>query len=126
MIHSITPNLMVSSVEESVAFYTKIGFTEVTSVPDPSTGNLQFAIVGRDAAMIMFQERSNLIAEYPALAGTSGPSITLFVKVDDAAALAAQLKGTIPFEVELHKTFYGADEFAILDNSGYVITFAQT
>ncbi|MDR1799971.1 MAG: hypothetical protein LBR19_08875 [Bifidobacteriaceae bacterium] len=125
MIRSITPNLMVNSVEDSLAFYAQLGFAEIASVPNADTGQLQFAICAQGDAMVMFQERACLVDEYPALAGATGPSITLFIKVDDAAALAAELKGKVPFAAELHKTFYGADEFAVIDNSGSIVTFAQ-
>jgi uncharacterized glyoxalase superfamily protein PhnB len=125
MINSITPNLMVTSVEESLAFYAGLGFAEVTSVPDPETGKLQFAICAKDDTMVMFQERTNLAAEYPALSVDATPSITLFIRVSDAAARAEDLKGKVAFAADLHKTFYGADEFAIIDNSGYILTFAQ-
>jgi uncharacterized glyoxalase superfamily protein PhnB len=125
MIRSITPNLMVTSVEDSLAFYAKLGFAEVAAVPNEATGKLQFAICARDGAQVMFQERANLAAEYPALSQDATPSVTLFIRVADAAALAAEWAGQVTFAAALHTTFYGADEFAIIDNSGYILTFAQ-
>ncbi|GHU85313.1 hypothetical protein FACS1894198_2970 [Clostridia bacterium] len=67
MLKTITANLMVESVEDSLKFYKDVlGFTEVTSVPSEN-GNLQFAIVARDGGQIMFQERESFCGEYPIL-----------------------------------------------------------
>lgn len=126
MIKSMTTNLMVENVEETIHFYEKqLGFTVVASVPNEQ-GGLQFAILAKDEITLMAQERTNLIVEYPALTVTKvQPSVTLYIKIDDLEELYEKLtvKGLI--YTEMHKTFYGANEFAILDNSGYVLTFTE-
>jgi catechol 2,3-dioxygenase-like lactoylglutathione lyase family enzyme len=116
---------MVENVEDSVDFYQKIlGFSEVASVPNDQ-GALQFAIVARDDLLLMFQERTNLGEEYPSLATAAvKPSISLFIKVDDFEAFYQDLQSKTALLVEEHTTFYGAREFAIADNNGYVLTFA--
>jgi uncharacterized glyoxalase superfamily protein PhnB len=126
MYQSLTPNLMVESVEEALAFYTsELGFAEVTSVPNQTTGKLQFAIAASDSATVMFQQRDSLVEEYPTLASpATKPSCTLYIKVADLCGLEAKLAGRVTFAAPLHKTFYGADEFAILDPDGYILTFS--
>jgi uncharacterized glyoxalase superfamily protein PhnB len=116
---------MVESVEESLEFYRKtLGFTEVASVPNEQ-GGLQFAIVARDDLQLMFQERTNLGEEYPSLATPAvKPSISLFIKVDDFEDFYQDLQSKTALLVEEHTTFYGTQEFAIVDNNGYVLTFA--
>ena len=54
-----------------------------------------------------------------------GGSLTLYVAVSDALALYDRLKDSTTIVKEPHKTFYGADEFAIRDLNGYVLTIAQ-
>lgn len=126
MYKSITTNLMVDSVDKTVAFYTKtLEFAVVTSVPKKS-GGLQFAILTKDGFTLMLQDRENLIDEYPVLkAAKTQPSVTLFVNVDNFSALYDALKSKCEILSEPHKTFYGNSEFAIKDNNGYVLTFAE-
>jgi len=126
MYKDMTTNLMVESVDESVAFYQDVlGFSVVASVPS-SSGNLQFAIMAKDDLSLMFQERSNLIEEYPTLATEKvQPSVTLYIIVDNFADLYQELKGTHEILCDIHETFYGAKEFAVADNNGYVLTFAE-
>lgn len=125
MYKTITPNLMVESVDETVEFYReKLGFAVADSVPN-GQGKLQFAILTKDNLTLMFQERTNLIAEYPILqTAKTQPSITLYFSIDDFDATNQKLKKQIICDT--HTTFYGAREFAIKDNNGYVLTFAES
>ena len=127
MYQSITPNLMTENVEETVKFYNEsLGFATVATVPNQSTGKLQFAILAKDNLTLMFQERTSMVGEYQALATEkTKPCCTIYVKVDNVEALAKELSAKTKIIKDLHKTFYGATEFAILDNNGYVLTFAQ-
>ncbi|MFP3154657.1 VOC family protein [Lachnospiraceae bacterium ZAX-1] len=126
MLHTITANLMVESVEDSLNFYkTVLGFTEVASIPNEK-GKLQFAIVEKDTQKLMFQERENLGEEYLILATEKvKPSISLFLMVDDFSDFRKEVQSRTKLLVEEHTTFYGTKEFAIADNSGYVITVAE-
>ncbi|MCL1972152.1 MAG: VOC family protein [Endomicrobia bacterium] len=127
MYKSITPNLMTESVEETIRFYTEnLGFAEIASVPDEKTGKLQFVILGKDNLTIMFQQRESLAGEYPELAADKvSPGCTIYIKVDDVKKFAGDIGAKVKLIRDLHKTFYGANEFAILDNNGYVLTFAD-
>lgn len=125
MIKGITANLMVKNVEETIKFYEGLSFATVASVP-AEAGGLQFAILNRDGFNLMIQEKNNFIAEYPALAAEKfQASISLYIEVDDLAAWYAVLEAKLPIYTALHETFYGAKEFAILDNNGYVLTFTE-
>lgn len=126
MYQQLTANLMVESIEETLAFYTeKLGFSLVASVPH-ADGYLQFAIVAKDGLNLMFQERRDFIEEYPMLeAPVTKPSVSLFINVSDFDELYDALKAEVTLAADLHTTFYGTKEFAILDNTGYVLTFAE-
>jgi uncharacterized glyoxalase superfamily protein PhnB len=126
MYKSMTTNLMVERVDDSVAFYQNIlGFSVVASVPNES-GKLQFAILSKDGITLMFQEKSNLTEEYPILSTDKvHPSVTLYIAVDNLDELYQELKERHEILGDLHTTFYGSKEFAIADNSGYVLTFTE-
>lgn len=126
MYKNITTNLMVESVEKSVAFYQDIlGFSMVTSVPG-ETGGLQFAILTKDGLNLMMQEKSNMIKEYPILnTARVQPSVTLYITVDNFEQAYENIKANHEILNDVHETFYGAKEFAIADINGYVLTFTE-
>lgn len=126
MYTNMTTNLMVESVDKSVAFYRDIlGFSVVASVPGKS-GEMQFTILSKDKLSLMLQERSNLIEEYPILnISKVQPSVSLYIMVDDFESLYQELKNKLEILCDIHTTFYGSKEFAIADNNGYVLTFAE-
>lgn len=122
---SMTPNLMVEDVAQTIEFYARLGFAAVDSVPKEG-GGLQFAIVVKDNMTLMFEDRAVLIEEYPILDTVkTQPSISLYIVVNNVNAYYEQIKGEFSVLNALHKTFYGSDEFAIADNNGYVLTFTQ-
>ena len=122
---SLAPNLMVKDVNKTVDFYKNIlGFTVVATVPDE--GEWVFAIVQSGSAILMFQEEKSIKEEYPQLAKfEQGGGITLYICVENVSLLYEQLKSKTSIAKELHKTFYGATEFAIEDCNGYILTFSQ-
>ncbi len=118
---------MVENVEETVKFYGDVlGFSAVATVPKEN-GGLVFAILVKDNLTIMAQDRESLIEEYPTLATPKvQPSITLYVQVENLEELCTDLKSKTTILVEPHDSPYQTREFAIRDNSGYVITFSQS
>lgn len=126
---SITANLMVEDVDESVSYYEKVlGFKLEISVPKDN-GKLQWAMVSRDSVDIMLHERANIIEEMPELEGTEpgGGSITLYVKMEgiDNFYEEVRMKNDTEIIKEPNTTFYGMNEFILRDINGYIITFAE-
>lgn len=126
MYKNITTNLMVASVDASVKFYQEVlGLEVVASVPAKDQ-TLQFAILGKEAMTLMLQEKNNLSEEYPILAAEKiQPSITLYITVENFEEFFIGIKRSYPIYTEPHTTFYGAQEFAITDPDGYVLTFTE-
>ena len=126
MFKSITTNLMVESVDETVEFYRDVlDFSVTVSVPKKD-GKLQFAIITKDNLMLMLQDRENLIEEYPVLNTLKvQPSATLYIAVDNFSGFYEELKNKHEILCDVHQTFYGSKEFAVKDNSGYVLTFTE-
>ena len=125
MYETITTNIMVNNVKETIKFYVEnLGFQKVLSVPEDGD-ILNFAILSKDKISIMFQEKENLIEEYPTLnIRDIVPTFTLFITVDNVKALYDELKEKVHIAKELHQTFYGQDEFAIFDNNGNILTIS--
>jgi len=125
MYQSITTNIMVKNVKETIEFYEeKLGFQKVLSVPEEGE-ILNFAIIAKDNITIMFQEQNNLTEEYPTLKVENiKPTFTLFITVENVQKLYEDLKDKVEIAKELHKTFYGKDEFAIFDNNKNILTIS--
>lgn len=125
MYETITTNIMVKNVKETIKFYEeKLGFQKILSVPEEGE-TLNFAILNKDKISIMFQEKENLIEEYPTLKTNEiEPTFTLFITVDNVITMYNNLKDKVKIAKELHKTFYGKDEFAIFDNNGNILTIS--
>ena len=125
MYETITTNIMVRNVKETIKFYEeKLGFKKIVTVPEDGD-ILNFAIIARDNISIMFQEQNNLIEEYPSLkVDNIKPTFTLFITVKDVNNVYNELKGKVKIAKELHKTFYGKDEFAIFDNNDNILTIS--
>ena len=125
MYETITTNIMVKNVKETIQFYEqKLGFQKVLSVPEEGEV-LNFAILVKDKISIMLQEQNNLIEEYSTLkTGEIVPTFTLFITVDNVEEMYHNLKEKVKIAKELHQTFYGQDEFAIFDNNGNILTIS--
>lgn len=123
--NSLTPNLMVEDVEKTIEYYEKIlDFKLVMSVPHD--GKYSWAMMRRGNVEIMFQERNNMIKEYKNLSDKSpGGGLTFFFRVKDVEDLYNDIKEKENILLDLHKTFYRTNEFAIVDLNGYVLTFSS-
>ena len=123
--HKLTPNLLVASVERSLAFYVDtLGFTRGMTVPDASP--LAFASVVGGPVEIFLNDAGGAVQEYPGFAGKPlGFTGTLFVEVEGIDAFHARLEPAVKIVMPIETKFYGMREFAIEDPDGYVITFAE-
>jgi uncharacterized glyoxalase superfamily protein PhnB len=121
----LTPNLIVSSVEQSLAFYCDVlGFSKVMTVPDQPP--FVFAIVQTGPVEIFFNAIGAATEEYPEMAGKPlGGTLTLYCEVSDIERVYAELKDRVKVTMPLQKKWYGVTEFAFEDPDGYVMTFGQ-
>jgi lactoylglutathione lyase len=117
--------MMVNNVSETLDFYTNVlGFTKIASVPE--TGKLSWAMARCGDVTFMFQEKASLKEEYPLLNKSEpGGGITFYISVSGVRELFDKLRSSARIVKEIHKTFYNATEFAIQDNNGYILVFAQ-
>lgn len=124
---SLSPNIGVKNVEETVQFYTEIlGFKLVMSVSSSDGDSLLWAMVVNGRAKLMFQDAESLKEEYPQLADRPITSImTFYIKMQGMRELYEKLQGTAYIAKEMNKTAYGIDEFAVIDNNGYILTITE-
>jgi uncharacterized glyoxalase superfamily protein PhnB len=121
----LTPNLIVSNVERSLAFYTEVlGFSRGMTVPDQSP--FVFASATSGSVEVFFNDKSTVSKENPQFGGLAiGGGNTMFIEVEQVDALHDRLKPQVPIVMAIHTQWYGMREFAITDPDGYVITFAE-
>jgi len=125
----LTPNLIVASVDRSLAFYVDVlGFERWMTVPDQSP--FVFASATSGAVEIFVNDAATAIKEYPGFGGRPlGATATMFIEMDEGGekidALHDRIKSRVKVTMPLVTQFYGMREFAIEDPDGYVITFAQ-
>ncbi len=121
----LTPNLLVASVERSIAFYTEVlGFERGMTVPEASP--FVFAQVTSGPVEIFLNDAAGAVQEYPVLKDRPlGMSGTLFIEVDGIKELYEQLRSKVTIAMPFITQWYGMMEFAIADPDGYLITFAQ-
>src|SRR5262245_21267981 len=83
--NKLTPNLLVESVERSLAFYENVlGFTRGFAVPDASP--FVFGSVTSGGIEIFFNEKTTAVKEYPAFAGSPiGLTGTMFIEMTGGA-----------------------------------------
>ncbi len=125
-LNTLTPNLMVNDVEETIEYYTDIlGFTLLKTVPEK--GNPDWAMVKRNDVILMFQSAKSLKDELPKLKSQKpGGGLTFYIKVDRITELHEELvENEVEIIANLESTFYDTIEFSIIDNNGYVLTFSE-
>ena len=126
MLKSLTPNLMVNDVEETIDYYTDVlGFTLLMTVPE--TGKLDWAMVKRNDVIMMFQSTKSLKEGVPRLQGEKpGGGLTFYIKVDRITEIHEELFNNCAEIIsELESTFYNTIEFSIVDVNGYILTFSE-
>lgn len=122
---SLTPNIIVDDVNETIDFYQNVlGFEMISSVPEK--GKLDWAMMKNGETMLMFQNRESIENDLPMLNDLpSGGSFTLFFVVDDVMAIFEKVKSEVDIVQDIHTTFYDMIEFSFADLNGVIVTLAQ-
>jgi uncharacterized glyoxalase superfamily protein PhnB len=121
---TLSPNIFVNNMGQTIAFYEILGFTKTMSVPE--TGDdLVWVMMNNGAVNFMFQTFASLADELLEISRSNGASQLLYISVKDINGYFEQIKDKVTVLKGLEKTFYGATEFTIVDCNNYVLTFAQ-
>jgi len=121
---SLSPNIFVKDMKATIAFYRQLGFNVVMSVPEDGD-ELVWAMMVNEAVTVMFQTFDSLADDLPEIKRADGVSLLFYIKLKGILNFFEELKDKVTILKSLEKTFYGATEFSILDNNGYVLTFAE-
>ena len=120
----LSPNIFVNDMKATIAFYQILGFKVAMSVPE--TGDdLVWAAMTNGNVEMMFQTYESLGDVLPQISRNSGGSLLFYIDVKNIRDYFEQLQDKVTVLKGLETTFYGATEFSILDNNGYVLTFNE-
>jgi uncharacterized glyoxalase superfamily protein PhnB len=127
----VTPNLIVSDIEKSTAFYRDVlEFQVVTTVPDAQP--FVFVWLQRDGVSVFLNLQAGMADDVPGLAQRSiGGTNTLFMTIEsDTVAqgidrLFERIRDSANVIMPLKDQFYGMREFGVEDPDGYILFFAQ-
>jgi lactoylglutathione lyase len=127
----VTPNLIVSDIDRSTAFYRDVlGFSIVTTVPEQAP--FVFVWLQRDGVNVFLNALAGMKDDVTGLAKRQiGGTATMFFAIEAESiaagvdALFAQVEGRARVVMPLTDQFYGMREFGVEDPDGYIIFFAQ-
>jgi len=121
---SLSPNIFVKSMNETIAFYKSIGFNLLMTVPAEGD-EFVWAMMTNGAVTFMFQTFASLGEELPQISRTNGGSLLFYINIKGIRAFFDEVKDKVTILKGLEKAFYGPTEFSMLDNNNYVLTFAE-
>ena len=121
--NSISPNIFVTDIEQTIEFYKQLGFNVVTAVPEQ--GDMLWVMMNCGNVTFMFQTFESLGDELPAISRQNGGALLLYIQTTEIRKFFDRVKDKVKVVKGLEKTFYGATEFSIQDINGYILTFAE-
>nr|WP_294790515.1 VOC family protein [uncultured Mucilaginibacter sp.] len=121
---SLAPNIFVYDMKATIAFYKVLGFKITMSVPEDGD-ELVWAMMANGSVTLMFQTFESLADDLPEISRTNGGSLLLYINLKNIKQFFEDIKDKVTVLKGLETTFYGATEFSIKDNNGYVLTFAE-
>lgn len=124
IMESLSPNIFVNDINQTIGFYELLGFKVAMSVPEAGT-DLVWAMMTNGSVTMMFQTFSSLADDLPEISRVDGGSLLLYINLKNIRAFFEEIKDKVAVLKGLETTFYGATEFSIKDNNGYVLTFAE-
>ena len=132
----LAPNLMVEDVNRTVEFYREVLEFEfvmgvIEEIQEIMTSYqkdrlLDYAMMKCGDVEIMFQGKRSLTEALPVLRDKEiGGTLTLYMEIEGVQELYGRIKDKVTVVKDLHTTFYGMQEFYVLDCNGYILTFAE-
>jgi hypothetical protein len=121
---SLSSNIFVNNMNETIDFYKSIGFQLVMTVPEAGA-DFVWAMMMNGDVTVMFQTFASLCDELPAISRQNGGSLLFYIKLKKIREFFELIKDKVTVLKGIETTFYGATEFSILDNNNYVLTFAE-
>ena len=114
----IVPSLLVRDLDETLAFYARLGFAPTGRHPEH--GAATWAEVRRDGITLQFYtEPPHGTPATPVCSGT------LYLHPASVESLAETLRDVVEFAWGPEVMDYGMREFAVRDPNGYLIAFTE-
>lgn len=120
---TISPNIFVKDINKTIDFYKQLGFDLVMTIPEQ--GDFVWVMMKCGDVTFMFQTFESLADELPEINRQDGGSLLFYIKLKNIRTFFESIKDKVTVLKGLEKVFYGATEFSIKDNNGYVLTFAE-
>ncbi len=120
---SVSPNIFVRDIKKTIDFYKILGFKVDAAIPDANSPT--FVLMTCGSTTFMFQTFKSLGIDLPKVKRQDGGSLLLYIKLTGIKDFYEKIKGKATVLKGIEKTFYGSTEFSILDNNGYILTFAE-
>lgn len=121
---SVMPILVVDSVKDSIGFYElTLGFEAYYALPNHDAPIM--CMVKKNAVTLLLKKRSLVKTTIPHIRALPlEGSMMCHIQTNDIHAYHKQLQDKVTFVQPLTKN-NGMIEFSIIDNSGYILNFAQ-
>ncbi|WP_299431215.1 VOC family protein [uncultured Maribacter sp.] len=125
-LESLTPNIMVKDVNATLDYYIdNLGFKLIDT--NPESGQYEWGYVMLDNVGMMFQEEKSLKTEYKEIKSLKvGGALTFYIRIKNINSYYNQIVKKTNIIKLMSKTFYGTNEFAIMDLNGFILTFSET
>jgi uncharacterized glyoxalase superfamily protein PhnB len=120
---TISPNIFVKDIQQTIAFYKLLGFELIATVPEQ--GDYTWAMMKSGNVVFMFQTFKSLAEELPAISRQDGGSLLFYIGIKNIRTFFENIKDNVKVVKGMEKAFYGATEFSIIDNNNYILTFAE-
>ena len=132
---SLSPNLAVKDIKESVAYYqNNFGF-EIEMLVDSLQEDFNpvikedkeyiWALIKKGDVSLMLQEENSMKEDIGNFFNDISASITLYMEVDDVDSLYEKVKENVEILKPIYETWYGQKEFYIKDINGYILGFSS-
>jgi uncharacterized glyoxalase superfamily protein PhnB len=121
---TVSPNIFVNDIQSTIAYYQKLDFQVITSVPD-ERGEMIFVLMMNGTTTFMFQTFKSIENQLQAVSRNNGGSLLLYIKMKGIRDFFERVKAKVTVLTGLEKTFYGATEFSVVDPNNFVLTFAE-
>lgn len=122
---SLTPELLVDNLPETLTWYKSVLGFEVV-ITSPESTNPTFARIQRGNVEIMLFHRTEFAHEIPSFTTQPmGGSFVLYLEVSEIDSFWGKIKDQVKVVQPLHTTDYDSTEFTIQDCNGYYLMFGQ-
>ncbi|MDQ3929957.1 MAG: VOC family protein [Chloroflexota bacterium] len=121
----IIPELAVSDIEQSLQFYTALGFIKDGEGIVDEQGSQWYSLALGESALWLI--RANVVEDLVE-SDPRGNGVTIYIGVDDIDALYDKISGAglmMNIVKPIETMWYGLRQFSMADPDGYILTLNQ-